>query len=118
MTKPLKSFAAGGVRAALWENEIQVDGSAKTMLKATIERRYKDRLFTVSCGYLRHVVSKNLGDQSPRPPGICRLEGKGSDQNDRGDDRFRRIVPCCPAAAEALGSVPTGALSSSAAQGL
>ena len=43
MTKPLKSFAAGGVRAAIWENEIQVDGSAKTVLKATIERRYKDK---------------------------------------------------------------------------
>ena len=43
MTKPLKSFAAGGVRAAIWENEIQVNGSAKTMLKATIERRYRDK---------------------------------------------------------------------------
>ena len=43
MTKPLKSFAAGGVRAAIWENEIQVDGSAKTVLKATIERRYRDK---------------------------------------------------------------------------
>jgi len=43
MTKPLKSFAAGGVRAAIWENEILVDGSAKTMLKATIERRYRDK---------------------------------------------------------------------------
>jgi len=43
MTKPLKSFAAGGVRAAIWENEIQVNGLAQTMLKATIERRYKDR---------------------------------------------------------------------------
>jgi len=43
MTKPLKSFAAGGVRAAIWENEIRVNGSTKTMLKATIERRYKDK---------------------------------------------------------------------------
>lgn len=41
--KPLKSFAAGGVRAAIWENEIQVNGSAKNVLKATVERRYKDR---------------------------------------------------------------------------
>jgi hypothetical protein len=41
-TKPLKSFAAGGVRAALWENEIRVNGSTKTVLKATVERRYKD----------------------------------------------------------------------------
>ena len=32
-----------GVRAAIWENEVQVNGSAKTMLKATIERRYKDK---------------------------------------------------------------------------
>ena len=43
MTKPLKSFAVGGVRAAIWENEIQVNGSAKTILKATIERRYRDK---------------------------------------------------------------------------
>ena len=43
MTKPLKSFAAGGVRAAIWENEIRVNGSAKTMLKASVERRYKDK---------------------------------------------------------------------------
>jgi len=41
--KPLKSFAAGGVRAAIWENEIRVNGSTKTLLKATIERRYKDK---------------------------------------------------------------------------
>ena len=43
MTKPLKSFAAGGVRAALWENEIRVNGSTKTVLKASVERRYKDK---------------------------------------------------------------------------
>jgi len=43
MTKPLKSFAAGGVRAAIWENEIQVNGSAKMVLKASVERRYRDK---------------------------------------------------------------------------
>ena len=42
-TKPLKSFAAGGVRAAIWENEIQVNGSSRTVPKATVERRYKDK---------------------------------------------------------------------------
>jgi hypothetical protein len=41
--KPLKTIAAGGARAALWENEIQVNGSSKTVLKATVERRYKDK---------------------------------------------------------------------------
>lgn len=39
----MKSFAAGGVRAAIWENEIQVNGSAKTVLKASVDRRYKDK---------------------------------------------------------------------------
>ena len=39
----MKSFAAGGVRAAIWENEIRVNGSATTMLKASVERRYKDK---------------------------------------------------------------------------
>ena len=43
MTKPLKSFAAGGVRAAVWENEIQVNGSTKAVLKASVERRYRDK---------------------------------------------------------------------------
>ena len=41
--KPLKSFAAGGVRAAIWENEIRVIGGTKTVLKASVERRYKDK---------------------------------------------------------------------------
>ena len=46
MTRPLKSFAAGGVRAALWENEIQVNGSSKMVLKAAVERRYKGKTGT------------------------------------------------------------------------
>ena len=39
----MRSFAAGGVRAAIWENEIRVNGSAKTILKASVERRYRDK---------------------------------------------------------------------------
>ena len=39
---PIAKFKAGAVSAALWENEIQVNGKPATMLKATIERRYKD----------------------------------------------------------------------------
>jgi len=42
-TRPLKSSRAGGVRAALWENETQVNGSSKTVLEATVERRCKDK---------------------------------------------------------------------------
>ena len=41
-TKPLKTIAAGSCRAAIWENEIRVDGSSKKVLKASVERRYRD----------------------------------------------------------------------------
>ena len=39
----MKTIAAGSCRAAIWENEIRVNGSAKTVMKATVERRYKDK---------------------------------------------------------------------------
>lgn len=40
--RPLAKFKAGSVVCAVWENEAQVGGQAKTVLKATVERRYKD----------------------------------------------------------------------------
>lgn len=40
--KPLAKFRAGQVSCALWENEINVNGNSKTILKASIQRRYKD----------------------------------------------------------------------------
>jgi len=39
--KPLVKFRAGQVSCALWENEINVNGNLKTVLKASIQRRYK-----------------------------------------------------------------------------
>jgi len=42
--KPVAKFAAGQVSAAIWENEVTTKaGKTVTMLKATVERRYKDR---------------------------------------------------------------------------
>jgi len=42
--KPVAKFKAGQVSAALWENEITVkNGHKATMLKATVERRYRDK---------------------------------------------------------------------------
>ena len=42
-TKPIAKFAAGAVSAALWENEITVNGGkTATILKASVCRRYKD----------------------------------------------------------------------------
>lgn len=39
---PIKKINAGTVSCALWENDASVNGRKVTMLKATIERRYKD----------------------------------------------------------------------------
>ena len=42
--KPVAKFKAGQVSAALWENEVTTKTGRKvTVLKATVERRYKDR---------------------------------------------------------------------------
>ncbi len=43
MAGPLKKFRAGQVSCALWENEANVNGRSVSMLKATVERRYKDK---------------------------------------------------------------------------
>ena len=44
MAKPVAKFKAGQVSAALWENEITTkNGHKATMLKASVQRRYKDR---------------------------------------------------------------------------
>ena len=40
---PLKKFSAGSVSSAIWENEAIVAGKSASILKATVERRYKDK---------------------------------------------------------------------------
>ena len=41
--KPVEKFQAGQINAALWENEIEVNGRTVPILKATVQRRYKDK---------------------------------------------------------------------------
>lgn len=41
--QPAAKFQAGQVSAAIWENEITVNGRQVTILKATVQRRYKDK---------------------------------------------------------------------------
>ena len=43
MAKPVAKFRAGPVSAAIWENEITVNGKKAVMLKASVERRFKDK---------------------------------------------------------------------------
>ena len=40
---PVAKFKAGQVSAALWENSIQTQGRTVKILKATVQRRYKDK---------------------------------------------------------------------------
>ena len=42
MTQPVKKFGAEQVSCALLENEAKVGDRVVTMLKATVERRYRD----------------------------------------------------------------------------
>ena len=42
MTQPVAKFRAGSISCALWENEASVNGRRVTMIKATVERRFKD----------------------------------------------------------------------------
>jgi hypothetical protein len=42
MSEPIQKFRAGQLSCALWENEINVNGQTRTVLKASIARRYKD----------------------------------------------------------------------------
>ena len=39
----MAKFQAGQVSSAVWENEIEVKGKTVTILKATVQRRYKDK---------------------------------------------------------------------------
>jgi len=40
---PIAKFRAGQVSSAVWENEVEVKGRTVTILKATVQRRYRDK---------------------------------------------------------------------------
>ena len=40
---PVAKFKAGLVQAAVWENDVPMNGKTVTILKATVQRRYKDK---------------------------------------------------------------------------
>jgi len=43
MEQPLVRFRAGNVSCAVWENEAKINGQTRTLLNASIGRRYKDK---------------------------------------------------------------------------
>lgn len=40
---PVAKFKAGQVSAAIWENEVQMPRGTAKILKATVQRRYRDK---------------------------------------------------------------------------
>ena len=42
MSQPIKKIQAGAVSVALFENEATVNGKKTTMIKAVLDKRYKD----------------------------------------------------------------------------
>ena len=57
MARPTAKFTAGQVSAALWENEVTTKAGKKvTMLKATVERRYKDGQWKSSNSFSRNEI--------------------------------------------------------------
>lgn len=42
INKPYKKISAGNVSAAIWENEAMVNGRTVSMLKVTLDRRYRN----------------------------------------------------------------------------
>ena len=42
MARPIKKYRAGQISCALWENDVNANGRTVTMLKCTVERRYKN----------------------------------------------------------------------------
>lgn len=43
MNQPIQKYTAGSIHAAIWKNEINVPAGTKTLLKVTVERRFKDK---------------------------------------------------------------------------
>ena len=41
--QPIERFRAGSVSCALWKNDVVVRGEQKTIVKASVSRRYRDR---------------------------------------------------------------------------
>ena len=40
---PVAKFRAGQISSAVWRNQIQIKGKVVMVLKATVQRRYKDK---------------------------------------------------------------------------
>jgi len=81
--KPIAKFSAGQVSCALFENSINVNGSAKTILKASIQRRYKDSdgTWKSSTSFSRNEIPLAIYCLEKAFDAIVNEQSNGSDSN-------------------------------------
>jgi len=81
--KPVAKFVAGQVSAAIWENEILVNGRQMTALKATIQRRYKDKdgTWKSSQSFSRNEIPLAIYCLQKSFEKIIETQKEGSDEN-------------------------------------
>jgi hypothetical protein len=81
--KPVAKFVAGQVSAAIWENEISVNGRQVTALKATIQRRYKDKdgTWKSSQSFSRNEIPLAIYCLQKSFEKIIETQKEGSDEN-------------------------------------
>ena len=82
---PVARFKAGQVSAAIWANEVQMPRGAVEILKATIQRRYKDRngQWQSSTSFSRNEIPLAIHCLQKAFERIIEIqnEGSGSDNN-------------------------------------
>lgn len=81
--KPVAKFVAGQVSAAIWENEISVNGRQVTALKATIQRRYKDKdgTWKSSQSFSRNEIPLAIYCLQKSVEKIIETQSNGGDEN-------------------------------------
>ena len=89
--KPIAKFRAGGVSCALWENDITVNGSTKTVLKASIQRRYKDSNgnWKSSTSFSRNEIPLAIFCLEKAFEAIVNEQSRSNDSSDVDEDMVR-----------------------------
>ena len=79
--KPLVAIKAGLVSSAIFENEITVNGKKVTVMKATLQRRYKDKdgTWKSSGSYGKHEIPQ-VAFCLPQAHAVMLNEGQSTDE--------------------------------------
>ena len=85
---PVAKFQAGQISSAIWENEIDAKGRTVTILKATVQRRYKDKsgAWQSSGSFARNEIPLAIYCLQKAFEHIIESQGKQSNGNGDSED--------------------------------